>query len=118
MPDTQVDFDQNPSIQDWMLSYTARNVSDLDLYANTTNDTVQVFNGDVDNVQMLQEEATPMPPDDLPPGSVYGSFIDIRSDLADGTYQAYVMLDEANDGPTRRLVFTVEGGSITAQQVD
>ena len=116
---SQVDFDQAPSIDGWTLSYTAKNVSELGLPAEFISDAVQVFAGDGSST-MLQEETTPMPPDDLPPGSIYGSFIDLRSDLEDGTYMAYVMLDNDSEGdsPTKRLVFTVAGGEVTSQQVD
>lgn len=117
---TQVDFDGTPSISGWTLSYLARNISDLDLPMETIVDVVQVFNSDMDNVQLLQEERAKMPPDQLPPGSTYGSFIDLRSDLADGTYSAYIQLDDENDAmaPSRRLTFSVEGGAITGQQVE
>ena len=113
----RVAFSQAPSIDGWTLSYLAKNESEETLAVNSMTDAVQVFNSDSGNVQMLQEDRSPMPPDDLPPGSTYGSWIDINS-LEDGTYQVYVMLDDdaSDSGPTARLEITVQDGAVVNQQ--
>jgi len=113
----RVNFTQAPRIDGWSLSYMARNSSADTLAVNSMVDVIQVFSSDPE-VKMLQELRHQMPPDDLPPDSTYGNWVDIDASLADGTYSVYVMLDDDGDGPTSRLVITVAGGAVTNQTAD
>lgn len=114
----KVSFTQPPTIDGWSLSYTARNASGEPLPVNSIVDVIQVFTTEPE-VKMVQEIRTNMPPDELPPESTYGSWVDVDSSLGDGTYSVYVMLDdEGTDGPTARMVIDVESGSVVSQRAD